>query len=439
MPTLSIEAQGQRVRSSRDWILPAAFVLLALVYFAQCASPLRLINDGVDYLMQASSALDGRGFLFHGVRSMRPKGYPALIYALAKMGLGTSWAIVALNCLLLGLGCWASYHVLRRSFDFSAKTAQILCLLTLLSFVMVRNTVYPLSDVIYFGLSAPCAWMQLRAEFTPRQRWRWLVAAIPLMLACIAVRTIGIVLVPAFLWAAIGGMAEAKKIYPVLRPYRVLLVLGLLVLFVVGAVLLVHSRYWQFNAHIFFHRGVIRSAWSNLEDHTSEWGEMTLNIPLSRLPGALALPARLLGGAALLVFLIGLWARRDRIDSLMWNVVCGACIVLGYPWFDTRLWLPFLPFLMGYTLLGLQRMFSSRTLRPAMFAYVCWFVLLGIAALAFSTRLTFAGPRFPDLYGDGNYRATYKFALLGEQPTGDAKIDPDALFLLQRFEPRARK
>lgn len=165
---------------------------------------------------------------------------------------------------------------------------------------------------------------------------------------------------------------------------------------------------------------------------------MTLNVPLSRLPGTLAWPARILGGAALITFFVGLWTKRERIDSLMWNVVCGSCIVLGYPWFDTRLWLPFLPFLMGYTLLGLRRIFLS-CLRPAIFAYVCWFCLLGIAALAFSTRLTFAGPRFPDLYGDGNYRATYKFALQGEQPTGNAKIDPDALYLLRRFEPRARK
>ena len=440
MPTLSIEAQRAQVRSRKQWLASAAFALLSLVYLAQCASPLRLINDGVDYLLQASSALDGHGFLIHGVRSMRPAGYPALIYGLAKLGLGTSWAIVGLNCLLLAIGCWASYHILRRSFEFSAKTAQIICILTLLSFVMVRNVAYPLSDVSYFGLSAPCAWMLLIAEFKAGgQRWRWFIAAVPLILVCIAVRTIGIVLIPAFFWAAIGGMEGAKKIYPVLRRYRFLLAAVVVVLFVLGGILLVHSRYWQFNAHIFFHRGIIRSALSNLQDHTSEFGEMLLNVPLSRLPSALVWPARILGGAAMLVFFLGLWTRRGHIDSLLWSVVFGSCIVLGYPWFDTRLWLPFLPFLMGYTLLGFRRIFSSHVLHPAMFAYVCWFCLLGIAALAFSTRLTFAGPRFPDLYGDGNYRATYKFALFGEQPTGNAKVDPDALYLLQRFEPRARK
>lgn len=105
-------------------IISLAFLMVAIAYLLQIASPLRLINDGVDYLLQASSALDGNGFLLHGVRSIRPPGYPALIWVLAKAGIGKSWAIVALNCLLLGVGCVASYFVVRDSFGFSSEVAQ---------------------------------------------------------------------------------------------------------------------------------------------------------------------------------------------------------------------------------------------------------------------------------------------------------------------------
>ena len=131
-------------------ITSLALVIVAIVYLAQIATPLRLINDGVDYLLQASSAIDGNGFLVHGVRSMRPPGYPALIWVLAKAGIGKSWAIVALNCLLLGIGCVASYFVLRDSFGFSGEVAQFISLLTLLSFLMIRNVTYPLSDICFF-------------------------------------------------------------------------------------------------------------------------------------------------------------------------------------------------------------------------------------------------------------------------------------------------
>ncbi len=48
-------------------IIALAFVIVAIVYLVQIATPLRLINDGVDYLLQARSAIDGNGFLVHGV------------------------------------------------------------------------------------------------------------------------------------------------------------------------------------------------------------------------------------------------------------------------------------------------------------------------------------------------------------------------------------
>jgi hypothetical protein len=86
-------------RYSTRLIISLAFVMVAIAYLLQIASPLRLVNDGVDYLLQASSAIDGNGFLLHGVRSMCPPGYPALIWVLAKAGFGKSCAIVALNCL----------------------------------------------------------------------------------------------------------------------------------------------------------------------------------------------------------------------------------------------------------------------------------------------------------------------------------------------------
>jgi hypothetical protein len=141
-----------------------ALLLVSLAYLAQIASPLRLVGDGVDYLLQASSAADGHGFRVHGEQSMRPPGYPALIFFLEKAGIGKSWAIVALNCLLLGIGCWSSYYVLRSSFGFEAGAAKVICLLTLLSFVMVKHVTYPLSDVCFFGASMPCLLLLLRAE-----------------------------------------------------------------------------------------------------------------------------------------------------------------------------------------------------------------------------------------------------------------------------------
>ena len=415
-----------------------ALLLVSLAYLAQIASPLRLVGDGVDYLLQASSAADGHGFRVHGEQSMRPPGYPALIFLLVKGGIGKSWAIVALNCLLLGIGCWASYFVLRSSFAFEDGPAQVLCLLTLLSFVMVKHVTYPLSDVCFFGASMPCLQLLLRAEADtgPGRYWRLAVAA-PLLVFCIEVRTIGIALIPAFAWAMVGGAPWARGVPEWLRRHRIAsLVLLLLVLagMAWAGRMFLHSRYLQFNAKTLHRRGMIGNIVSDLKDHTQEWGELAVNVPVSKLPGGLALPVRIAGFLALLLGATGTWEKRRRIDAAVWYLAGFAAIVFAYPWFDTRLWLPVLPLLMGYVLIGARRLAPSRLLRPAIFAYCLVFCLLGMVALGYSTRLTFAGPRFPDLYGDGTLRATYRNAFLGESPKNAADISPDALYLLRRYE-----
>jgi hypothetical protein len=415
-----------------------ALLLVSLAYLVQIASPLRLVGDGVDYLLQASSASDGTGFRVHGQQSMRPPGYPALIFLLVKAGIGKSWAIVALNCLLLGIGCWSSYYVLRSSFAFEAGTAQMICLLTLLSFVMVKHVTYPLSDVCFFGASMPCLLLLLRAEAdTSRKRYWSLAAAAPLLALSIEVRTIGIALIPAFAWAAVGGAPWARSVPQWLRRHKIAS-LVLLFLVLVGMAwagkIFLHSRYLQFNAKVLHNRGVLGNFVSDLSYHTQEWGELAVNAPVSKLPAGLELPVRIAGFLALLVAAIGLWEKRRTVDASFWYVAGFAAIVFAYPWFDTRLWLPVLPLLIGYVLLGARRMVPSRLLRPAVLAYCSVYCLLGVVALGYSTRLTFAGARFPDLYGDGSLRATYRTALLGESPKNGGDVDRDSLYLLRRYE-----
>ena len=43
-------------------LVRVGIVLILLIYILQTLTPLRLVNDGMDYLLQASSAADGNGF-----------------------------------------------------------------------------------------------------------------------------------------------------------------------------------------------------------------------------------------------------------------------------------------------------------------------------------------------------------------------------------------
>jgi hypothetical protein len=418
-----------------DRLIAVLFVLIASAYVAQISSPLRLIGDGVDYLLQASSAIDGQGFLLHGMRSMRPAGYPALIYGLGKFGLANSWTIVGLNCLLLGVGCWASYFGLREALALSSRAAKTFCVLTLLSFLMVRNVTYPLSDICFFGAASVCVLGLLRIERQPQVRRFWnLLLILPLLILCVELRTIGVTLIPAFFWAAIGGFRGAHAVYGRTRRNAIVSSVILLAVVVIVGMTFLQSRYMRFNAHIFKNRGVLRSIVADGQDHTAEWGEMVLNTPLSKLPGGLGIPVRLVGALAICVFAVGLWNKRKSPDSLWIYVIGFSCIVFPYPWSDARLWLPVLPFLFAYMFFGIERLWGADRVSAPVLLYCSLFCLTGFLALGYSTRSTYAGARFSELYGDGRFRDTYRCAFRGESCAG---ADPDGLYLLRRYDVRA--
>ncbi len=173
----------------------------------------------------------------------------------------------------------------RESFGFSWKTAQLIIVLTLLSFVMIRNVAYPLSDICFFGASVPALLVLLRTEEKAvRDRFWRLSLLVPLIAFCIELRTIGICLIPAFIWAAMGGATGARWVFSAIKRHRILAVLSLVAVSAVLGMALLQSRYLKFNLPIFLHRGIVGTTLSNLRDHTQEWGEMTINAPVSKTP-----------------------------------------------------------------------------------------------------------------------------------------------------------
>ena len=421
---------------SRNRVIQTALAVVFLIYMLQAFSPLRLVGDGMDYLLQASSAADGSGFYVHGQKSMRPSGYPLLIVGLIKMGMGKPWAIVALNCFFLALGCLATYLISRKAFELKKEGASLVCLLTMLSFVIVRQAAQPLSDICFFGLSAICLLLIIQAEEHKENKW-WVLGLAGVLLAfCIEVRTIGIALVPPFLWVLFGGTPTFSRIPDWTRKHRVAC-FGILL--VAGSVMILagrqalHSRYLQFTEPIFVNRGFARSLWANLTDHSKEWGEIILNLPVSKLPRGMAIPVQLLGLLALLIFSVVLWQQRKKFTVVLCYISAFSAIVLAYPWFDTRLWLPVLPFIFIYLFMALKGTVNATAFRTVIMTWCLVYALCGLAGLAYSTRLTFLSPEsFAKTYGDGNLRAAYRVVYQGTAPN-EKNANADAIYLLRRY------
>ncbi|MGC1650685.1 MAG: hypothetical protein WA741_33085 [Candidatus Sulfotelmatobacter sp.] len=211
----------------------------------------------------------------------------------------------------------------------------------------------------------------------------------------------------------------------------------LLVALLIARRVLLDSRYMRFNAHIFLNRGVFRSVAANIGYHTAEWGEMTANAPASKLPAALGLPLQILGAFAIFACVVGIWVKRDRPDSLLVYVLGFGCIVFAYPWNDSRLWLPVLPFLMGYVLPGLRRMVSPGMLRPLLVVYCSLFCMLGLLALGF-ILVSRSLVRGSQISMETAISATpIELCFVARSLTTANDVNQDALYLLRRYEWRA--
>ena len=406
-------------------------LLVAAAYLAQLASPLRLNNDAEAYLFLAHSVCQGQGFTIDGEPTHFPPGYPATVALLDRIGLAHAPGLIALNLLALALGlhAWARLH--RRAFDATPTTTAITLAATLLSWPMIKHATLPVSESLYTGLSLfTLALLHDVQSRTGRSRWLLLGVGLVLSVLAISVRTIGITLLPALLVAACPPDAWTNFRR---RAGLALPVAGALLL--IGAA--VFAARTQYAAEMLEQFRVTAVA-AHLHDKLLDFGELFFNLPSAKLPRILW-PLVIAAGALVpIVVTIGFFRRR-RFTPVDAYLLAYVGILLIWPYHDARFWVPILPLLAAYSLAALR----PATMRPAprwlAAAYASWFLALGAVALAHSTRISYAGPTFPDRYAGGALRSTYR-AADGHPLTAaeSATLNPRMLSLLRHYNPRAQ-
>ena len=392
----------------------------------------------------AANAADGLGF--RPIRGMEsyPNGFPALLVALQWLGLGTSPAIVLMNVMFLAMGLACSYGVLRLGLDLSPRLAALACLLAALSWLMVKHVTLALTDVPYFGLSAAAMLAMLAAyKSASRRRWAYLLVALLACAAAIGVRNVGVVLAPAFLYAAFFPAPVRAWLWRAIRTRpRTATAAGaaLLTLLVIGYLAAQNTVNFLYVTDTLRRRGVVSTLATSAFIHIQELGVATLNAPSAQLPAWLW-PVYVGAGALSLVLIgLGVRARKLAIGPMEVYLATYAGLLLVWPYADPRLLLPFLPFLFGPAILGVVSWLRRRPSGVALglaWGHLLGYTALGVLALGWSTRLTFSGRRFPELYGNLSYRMSYRVALGSDLPIDAAEVHPDVVSLIRRYEPRA--
>lgn len=398
-------------------------LVLALLFAAhllQSAGPLRLEYDAIESLTVGASAADGNGFLLDGRPFVKPVGYPALVAALDLAGLGRTWAIVLLSDVLLGLGLWAAWEILQRAMGLNRVTASVVCGLTLLSHLVVKFAALPTTDVPFTGVSFPCL-LALVVFEGRRDRWLALAAAILLIGVAMTVRKVGVILVCPLVWVLAGGALRRGRLFRLMAASAGLAAAAASVAFL--------STTEYFGGPL-AKLGGADPAYI-IESRLAEIGSLALNLPESRVPDSVLWFLRAAGAAALGVVALGFWSRRGRFGCVDAFVLPYLLLLCVWPFHYARFWLPVLPLLIGYGALAVGRSAAFR-------GYLVAYAAAGIAALGYSTLLTFAAPGpFADGHSLGVMKNTYR-AAFGLPPAPDGgRVNARAVRVLKRFEPRA--
>jgi hypothetical protein len=332
---------------------------------------------------------------------------------------------------MLALGCAGTAYLLRRSFHLQTNVIALIGVLTLLCWVIVKHATLPLSDVPYFGFAMAClATLTWSIDQAPLRRTIGIGIGVILMIAAILVRTVGIALVPAVVlsclprsgWENLPGWFRR-------HPARSVLFLALLmVAAAAGCVMVTQTRYFkEMNAEW--------CGWGELARiRLEDWGELVFNTSMAKLPRSLQTIVCVAGAVGALVVSWGA-ARRTRLDILDLYTLSYAGILVVWPYRDARFWLPIFPILAAYSWLAYQRLADRKWIRRAAGAYVAAFCLMGCVALIYSSRISLSGDRFPDLYGGGIYRDTYR-ASSGthtEARSENTNVDFQLVQLIQRY------
>jgi len=433
--TYKSEASGlpRTIALDRSSVLMWAFVVVCLIYAAQVLTPLRLDHDSIVLLSMAASASDGHGFLDHGSKTHYPPGYPAIVVGLERLGVARSWGFVGLNAISLFVGFAAAGYVALSYFSLSKNWAINVLLFTGLSFAVVKFFTIPQTDIVFFGMSLAAIALLVRAEDERGSKYyvMW-AAAVVISIAAFLVRTIGITLFVTLAWSMGQHLGVLEALRRLKRRQLIAAVASLCSLVFVALIVFQNAKYVREAIAVFAKQGTNQSIRNFFLFRVHEIGELTLNVPASKL-GPLASLVWVSGaiGIAILAFSV----RRWKLGTVEVYLASYAFVMILWPYCDPRFWIPVLP-------LAFAELFSS--LRPwevigwkrrIWLSYAIVYGLFGIAALGFSSRITFSGRDFPSLSGTDNTEnllSTYKLFHWGKRDP-DAGVNEAALQLLQRY------
>lgn len=404
---------------------------MALVYLVSCFTPLHIHFDSIRYYNIKDCIQYGCDPGSFAATDYLPYGYTGLLMGLSKVGLLNAFMITFVNCIYIFAGLYLVYRI------FAGQVHPFLfAVLALFNWTVIKFVTHPLSEMQYIFVSSLSLFFFF--QYTKKKSFLYLGLAFVFALLTVVTRTIGVSLMPALvLGVAYEYRNELKRVVQKNK----LMLLVIVVLGIAGAV------FSASKLKITDYSGLLKEAFDkgpahffaeNLSNHFSELTEVFFNMPASKLmgflPGKLGPALFITIGVALLGWIMyNLFNKNSKIPFyIRMYLLFYSIILLNWPYYDPRFWVPVLPLLV---VVVLQTPFGIRPwLKGVSRLYLAVYLALGLFAAAYSLYIGLDKHRFAQKQASGVYRNEYETEFFGKPQTDTATyIDQDVLKILKKY------
>lgn len=421
----SIENRGLLDSSRAINLLKGATYLLIIVYLTNCFTPFRMHVDTMRYFAIRDCIEFGCPEGSDADLDYLPYGYTALLLLLSKLGILNSFALVFINCLYL----FAALYFIKKLFNNSLNTF-LFFPLVLLSWVIIKFTVHPLSEMQYLFFSMISLYLFYR--YTQTKKILLIVGSFVFAGLAFITRSVGISLVAGL----VVGLCwqYRKELSSFIKKYKVIVI----ILALLAVATIVFSKQLGLNHYT----GVFTKQFSDkgvnvgkmLGWHFAEWTEITVNTSGVKIqpyfPAGTGKTLFVIAGIVIFAsFVYLLFFRKNSTPFIVKSYLFFYFLLMfNWPFYDPRFWVPVLPLIIAVLVYFPWSSFSSKLPRVGMRLTLLVYVVAGVISLSYLTYTSFDKKVFAKKQANGVYRNEYETVFFG-RPLSDTAKHIDSFIL----------
>lgn len=406
-------------------------LVLALValYLINCLSPLRLTNDTVRYFNIKEWIEAGKPAGAPAATDFLPYGYVWFLLVLQKLSLCRPLFISFIQLCYFLAALWFVQKLFKDSIAWWKLFS-----FALLNWASLKFVITPLSEMQFLFFTT--ASLYFFDRWMASNKNLYLLWSVLFCAAAIFTRTAGLALAAALCITLM--IRNSSRLIKHVGTYPMLLVATGGVVFIIVYARPLHVQEYVSYLGEHFAGGVVQFFYTNIREHLTDLAALFINAPGRKLyfiPVSLMEAAYFTAGLCCFGYMLYLLLHRNGKTpvSVKVYVFCYLAVILNWPYYEPRFFVPLLPFFIAVLL---QHIVAALPLvRKLVVLYSVAYVMAGIAAITYYTYTSLHQTALATKQDAAIWRNEYEIHFFGKALSDTATaVRPGIVRMLKRYD-----